>query len=524
MNRNPLAIRRLIALAILGWLPLPSTQAADVGSMPSSSKPNIIIILADDLGYGSLGCYGATKVKTPNLDKLATEGRRFTDAHSTSSVCTPSRYSLLTGQYAWRINNWEPVFCHAPLLIDPAKTTTIASLLKRQGYATACIGKWHLGFGKGTPDWNGELNPGPLEVGFDYYYGIPEASSHPPFVYVENHRVVGLDPADPLVFKSGSITYCEGGKAAQYTPTELGPKLTDKAISWLRQQHPDKPFFLYYATPLVHLPITPAPKYLGTSECGPYGDYIQEFDAEVGQLLATLDQLKLTDKTLVIFTSDNGAMMKARSQYEGSAGPQADGLAAWQAGLRADGNLLGFKFDAWEGGHREPFIARWPGHIPAGSTSNQLIGLVDLLGTISAVVGESLAAHEGVDSFNMLPALIGNPDKPIRDHLLSAAPTPATLALRQGQWLYINAQGSGGGKESLEVIALTHEVNSDITPDGKIKPDAPKTQLYDLAADEAETTNVVLQHPEVAQELKIRLEQIIKSKRTAPLSGTSQLP
>ncbi|MCX6327660.1 MAG: arylsulfatase [Bacteroidia bacterium] len=475
-------------------------------NLKQGQKPNIVFIYADDLGYGSLGCYGATKVKTPNIDRMASQGRLFTDAHSSSAICTPSRYSLLTGEYAWRVDNWKPIFCHDPLLIDTTKTT-VASLLKQQGYSTACIGKWHLGFGVNTPDWNGELKPGPLELGFDYYYGIPVVSSHPPFVFVENHRVVGLDPADPLVLNQNSNADVKGGKSAcaLYKPEELGPVLTRKALEWVRKHH-DKPFFLYYATPLIHLPITPNPRFKGTSGCGLYGDYIQEFDWIVGQVLSMLDELKLSDNTLVIVTSDNGGVIK----------DEGETLNAWNAGLRLNGNLLGFKFGAWEGGHRVPFIAHWPGHIPKGSISGQLIGQVDMLATLAALIGQPLPGKDGVDSYNVLPALIGNSNKPIRDHLLSAPGNPQNLAIREGRWLYIDAQGSGGAQNGLKEIAITHKVNSDITPDGKIKPGAPPNQLYDLENDVAETTNVVLHYPEVAQKLKAQLDKKRSSDRTAP--------
>ncbi|HUX15394.1 MAG TPA: sulfatase-like hydrolase/transferase, partial [Phycisphaerae bacterium] len=337
------------ALVLPRWL-----RAAE----PPRQRPNILYILADDIGYGDVGCYGATKVKTPNIDRLAKEGVRFSDAHTVSAVCTPSRYALLTGEYPWRINQWDPIFFRNRLIVDPAKMT-ISRLLKQHGYATACIGKWHLGFGNKIPDWNGDLKPGPLELGFDFYFGIPVVSSHPPFVYVENHRVLGLDPADPIVFggqaptrpyPEKSLNGISGGKAAHdlYKDEELGTTLTEKAVQWLRQHRAD-PFFLYFATPHIHHPFTPHPRFRGTSACGLYGDYIHELDWMVGQVLDVLDELKLTENTLVIFTSDNGGMLNL------------GGKTAWQAGHRLNGDLLGFKFGAWEGGHRIPFIARWPG-------------------------------------------------------------------------------------------------------------------------------------------------------------------
>jgi arylsulfatase A len=232
-----------------------------------AAKPNVVVIFADDLGYGDTGCYGATKLKTPNIDRLAKEGRRFTDAHTASAVCTPSRYTLITGEYPFRKNHFAPVFLKVGLLIDQ-DTTTIADVMKRAGYATACVGKWHLGFGEDTPDWNGDLKPGPLELGFDYYFGVPVVNSHPPFVYVENHRVVGLVPDDPFVYgetaktewfpEKRAIDQIGGAEAAHalYKDREVGTRLTEKSVSWIRANK-DHPFFLYLATTNIHHPFTP---------------------------------------------------------------------------------------------------------------------------------------------------------------------------------------------------------------------------------------------------------------------------
>jgi arylsulfatase A-like enzyme len=509
----------LTLLTALLLAPLAALHAAD----ERNTKPNILVILADDVGYGDLGCCGAVKVKTPHIDRLATDGRRFTDAHSASAVCTPSRYALLTGEYPFRKNLWGPVMNASRLVVDTTRTT-VASLLRRQGYATACFGKWHLGFGSAPkPDWNADLKPGPLEVGFDYFFGIPVVSSHPPFVWVENHRVVGLDPRDPLVYGGTPPTQAfpekmmrpaiSGGKAAHalYRDEALGATLVEKATAWIRQQH-DKPFFLYFATPHIHHPFTPAPRFKGTSECGRYGDYIHEFDWMVGELLRTLDELKLRDNTLVILTSDNGGMLNQGGQD------------AWQAGHRLNGNLLGFKFDSWEGGQRVPFIARWPGKIEAGSTSDQLICHVDLLATVALLTAGKLTAADGPDSFNILPALLGRPDQPIRDHVVLAPNKKQNLALREGRWVYIGAQGGGGftgtkpGDHTLggpAALKFTGEKNNDIE-DGRIKPDAPLEQLYDLGSDPSQSHNVVREHPEVAARLKARLRDLQTKPRTAP--------
>lgn len=490
----------------------------------SGRKPNIVLILADDLGYGDVGCYGATQVKTPNIDRLAAEGRRFVDAHAASAACSPSRYALLTGEYPWRKNNWWPLFSQNKLIVDPARATVV-SLLKQQGYATSCFGKWHLGFGNQMkPDWNADLKPGPLEVGFDHFFGIPVVTSDAPFVWVEDHRVVGLDPADPLVY--GGIPQTDkfpekrldfypvsGGKKAHalYHEEEVGTTLTTKATAWMRQ-HQDQPFFLYFATPHIHLPFTPAPRFKGTSQCGRYGDYIHEFDWIVGEVMRTLKELKLDDHTIVILTSDNGAMLNQGGQD------------AWKAGHRPNGELLGFKFDSWEGGHRVPFIARWPGKIQARSVSHQLICNVDFIATFAALSGGALGPLDGPDSINILPALTGTPDHPLRDHLVLAPVIEKNLAIRQGRWVYIGAQGGGGfwgtkpGATDLggpAALKFTGQSNSDVAG-GRIKPDAPEAQLYDLAADPGQHTNVIRQHPEVAAKLQALLTEIRSRKGGTP--------
>ncbi len=488
-------------------------------------KPNIVLINADDLGYGDLSSYGATKVKTPNIDRLAKQGRKFTNAHSVSAVCTPSRYGLLTGQYPFRKENlWAPVFLKSPLIIDPQQLT-IGKLMKEAGYSTACIGKWHLGFGTKTPtDWNAPLKPGPLELGFDYYFGVPVVNSHPPFVYVEDHHVVGLTKEDPMVYgkRAATGTYPEkmginqigGAKAAHalYKDEEVGTTLTDKAITWLRKQK-GKPFFLYLATTNIHHPFTPAPQFKGTSKCGRYGDFIDELDWIVGKVLATLDEMGAADNTLVIFTSDNGGMLNQGGQD------------AWKAGHHQNGDLLGFKFDAWEGGHRVPFIVRWPGKVPAGTVSDELICNVDMLATLSAVTGRVLKKDEGPDSFNVLPAFTGSPETPIRDHLVLCPRSKRHIALRKGKWMYISGKGNGGftghriGDHLLGGPAahlLTHQVNSDIA-NGKLKQNAPPAQLYDLQKDRSQKINLYRKQPETVKQMKAFLDSCMKSIRTAPV-------
>jgi len=489
------------------------TACGDTPRQATNEQPNVVIINVDDLGYGDVSCYGATKVQTPNIDRLAAQGRIFTDAHSASAVSSPSRYALLTGEYPCRKDFWLPVFARDTLVVDTLQTT-IAGVMKQAGYTTGIIGKWHLGFQKEFPvDWNKELKPGPLELGFDYYFGVPILNSHPPFVYVENHHVVGYDPADPFVYgkRANTAEFREkfalnviGGadKAHQlFKDREIGTTLKDKAIQWVRDNK-QKPFFLYWATTNIHHPFTPAPQFEGTSQAGVYGDFIHELDWMIGEFLAMLDAEGLADKTLVILTSDNGAMMNLGGQE------------AWMAGHHMNGDLLGFKFGAWEGGHRIPFIARWPGKIPAGSTSDELLCNTDLLATVASLNNIEIEPGQARDSYNMLPALTGTPAEPIRDMMIICPSNKKHLSIRKGDWMYIPAQNSGGfdGQEiglhhfgGAATQKLTHRVNSDIE-NGKIKEDAPPTQLYNLKDDPYETTNVIRQYPEIAEELQQLLE------------------
>lgn len=485
-------------------------------------KPNVIIINADDVGYGDLVCYGGEKIETPYIDKLAIQGCMFTDAHSASAVCSPSRYALLTGQYPFRRKLYKPIFCRETLVVDTGQLT-IADVMKKAGYLTACIGKWHLGFGVGDADWNKILMPGPLELGFDYYFGIPVVSSHPPFVYVENHNVVGYDPDDPFIWGEPAETQPFPGKFrtdqiggastahAIYKDQMAGTTLKEKAINWIKDHH-ERPFFLYFATTNIHHPFTPNPRFDGTSDCGRYGDFIHELDWIVGQVMRTLDDLKLADNTLFIFTSDNGGMINHGGQN------------AWIMGHRMNGKLLGFKFDAWEGGHRIPFIARWPGKIKPGTISDQLICNVDIMGMLAALTGYELKNGEGPDSYNILPALMGDHEEEIRDHVVLAASKPSHLSLRLDKWIYIPEQGGGGfqgtrfgdhllgGPAALYFAGLK---NSDIE-NGEIKTDAPREQLYDLKADISQSINIILKYPEVAKRMRKLFEEMKDSEQTRP--------
>lgn len=491
----------------------------------SETPPNVILIYADDLGYGDLSCQGATKVQTPNIDKLAAQGRRFTDAHTASAVCTPSRYALLTGEYPIKIDSWGPLPTLEKLLIDTT-TLTLGKVFQNKGYRTACLGKWHLGFGIEENDWQVPLGPGPNEVGFDYYWGVPFVNSGSPFVYVENNTVVKHDPNDPLVYlgrnyegelkPSPTDTFPEEAsvkspnlfagawKAHEYYEDEkTGLYLTEKTRDWITQNK-ENPFFLYFATTHIHHPFTPAPRFKGTSEAGLYGDYIHELDWMVGEIVKSLEENGLTENTMIVFTSDNGGMLNL------------GGRIAVEKGHKINGDLLGFKFGVWEGGHRVPFIVKWPGKVPENTVSDQLISTVDMLATfVSLTDQENSLSLADKNSMNVLPVFMGE-EVVVRDELLLAPRKEKNLGLRHGKWMYIPARGSGGFRGSQPKhhawggpagVAFVGGKNSDME-NGKLKEDAPMAQLYDLKTDPNQTQNLFDQYPDVAAKMDTRLTEL----------------
>ena len=492
----------------------------------ADKHPNIVLINADDLGYGDLSCYGAKMINTPNIDRLAREGRKYTDAHSPSAVCSPSRYGLLTGDYPFRANLWGPMGGKNSLVL-PLNKENLPKVLKKAGYATAVIGKWHLGLTHGVPDYNKLLKPGTAEVGFDYSFIIPTVNSGPPFVYAENGLVVGLDPNDPIILgkrkdaqhwakdlpeKGGEKTYSGGRKAHEiYKDFEIGTKLTEQSIKWIAKQK-EKPFFLYLATTNIHHPFTPAKQFQGTSECGAYGDFIHELDWVVGEVVKAAEESSRESnrETLIIFTSDNGGMLNHTAQQ------------AWKKGHRANGNLFGYKFGVWEGGHRIPLIIKWTGKVPAGTISDQLVSQIDFTATFADLTNQPTLKHS--DGVSLLPDWLGKATSPLRKELAVLANSSKHLSIRTKRWLYIPAQASGGfsGKwgshtcGGVKAISYTKRMNSDIA-NGKIKPDAPKAQLYDLQNDLEQKNNVILEYPEVAKELQNRVNfykaQIPKTKK-----------
>ncbi len=488
---------------LLGLASLACRHSAAEGRAGSPPQPHIVLILADDIGYGDLGSYGATRVRTPHLDRLATEGLRFTDAHSPSSMCSPTRYALLTGNYAWRGPLKRGVLSGvAPLCIPPGRPT-LASVLRQAGYRTACVGKWHLGLGEGETDYNREIRPGPLDLGFDYFYGVPATGDRVPCVYVENRKVVGRDAKDPiqvsyrepvgaeptgkdrpdlLTMKPSAghnqtivegisrIGFMAGGQAARWKDADMADTLAQRAVRFIARNR-RRPFFLHFASHDIHVPRVPHARFRNTSGCGIRGDVIQQLDASVGTLLGALDRWKLTDNTLVLFSSDNGGVLDDGYQ---------DGAVADLNGHLCNGSLRGFKGGLYEGGHRVPLLARWPGRIRPGVTDH-LACLVDLPATLAAAAGREFPADAGLDSLNLLPTLLGQATRSPRDTLVMHAGN-GSLGVRRGHWKLI-PPGQG--------------------PTARREP-----QLFHLGEDLAEKDDRAGRDPARVQELTVLLAQI----------------
>ncbi len=473
------------------------------------ARPNILLILADDLGYGDVGCYGATAIRTPNIDRLADEGIRFLDAHAPAATCTPSRYAMLTGEYAWRRRGTGVLPGDAGLIIEPGRTT-LASLLRKAGYTTGVVGKWHLGLGLGDLDWNGRIAPGPLEIGFDYCFLIPATGDRVPCVYVEDHHVVGLDPADPIrvsydepvgdeptgrdhpeqlkmlpshghdqtiVNGISRIGYMSGGKAARWVDEDMADVITARAVRFIERNR-SRPFFLYFAAHDIHVPRVPHPRFAGRSGLGPRGDVILQFDACVGGILQALDRLDLRENTLVILSSDNGPVLD-----DGYRDQAAERLGDH----RPSGPWRGGKYSAFEGGTRVPFIVRWPGRVKPG-TSRALIGLVDLPASLAGLTGQPLTKPDAPDSVNVLPALLGEAVAGHQDLVKQAG----TLALRRGPWKYIAPHD---GPRFIKATGI--ETGND-----------PAGQLYNLADDPGEQRNVAAGRPDRTGEMRKALDAL----------------
>ena len=475
-----------------------------------SKKPNIIVILADDIGYGDVGCYGATKIKTPNVDHFAKQGIRFTDGQSPSATCTPSRYALMTGQYAWRHKAGSAVLPGDAPLCVPLDRLTLPQMLRQAGYVTGVVGKWHLGLGAGKLDFNKEIKPGPKEVGFDYSFIIPATGDRVPCVYVENQRVFGLDPKDPITVsyaeKVGDeptgkdnpdllkvkpsvghnqtivngisrIGYMTGGKSARWSDEDMADVLTKKAKEFI-EGNKTKPFFLYFATHDVHVPRVPHPRFVGKSGCGIRGDAIEQFDWCVGEVLDLIDRLKLAEDTIILITSDNGPVVDDGYQ---------DGAVRDLNGHLPTGRWRGGKYTLFEAGHRVPWMVRWTGKIRPGESS-QTVSFIDWMATSAAVANVSLPDAAAPDSFNLLPTLLGKATKPHRDHLVYHA---GLVGLRQGPWVLIPPNP------------------------GKAKAKGPSVvQLYNLETDPSQETNLAATQPERVQAMTTFLRNIKDGSKT----------
>jgi arylsulfatase A-like enzyme len=513
-------------LATTAFLLMPLAALHAVGA-PSAAKPNIVIILTDDLGVGDLSIAGATGIKTPNLDRLAANGVRFTQGYAPSATCTPSRYSLLTGEYAWRqkARTNSILDGDAPLCIEPGRYT-MPAMLREVGYQTGIVGKWHLGLGDGKTkvDFNGEVKPGPLEIGFDYSHIIPATVDRVPSVWVENYKVVGLDPADPIevsylnnisdeptglqrpdLLKQGAdkqhsctiingisrIGYMKGGKSARFKDEELASTVVSKSVAFIEKQK-DKPFFLEIGLFEPHVPRVAEPPFVGTSGTGVRGDVIHQIDWQVGEIMKTLERLDLAKNTIILFSSDNGPIL-----FDGYYDRSVEDLN----GHNPTGGLRGWKYLTYEGACRVPFIVSWPAQIKP-RVSDQLISLVDCFATFAKIAGKKIAAGAAPDSLDMSAVLLGNTTENVRDHTVLHG--IGGLALRQGDWKYIPATEAAGGIGSGANASDKRFAAANIA----------EPLLFDFATDPNEKNNVIDQHPQKAAELKARLQSIVAGGAT----------
>lgn len=483
------------------------------------SRPNVVVMYADDLGFGDIGCYGGRGVPTPNIDRLAVEGVRFKQGYATAATCTPSRYSLLTGSYPWRNKKARILRGDAPLIIPPG-TQTLASLLKQAGYATGVVGKWHLGLGEGELNWNKDISATPLDVGFDSSFIMAATNDRVPCVYINGRRVEGLEPDDPIdvsydpdkpfeglptgrdnpnmlsmryshghdmsiVNGVSRIGYMRGGSAALWKDDEMAEVFLACATSFV-EEHKDKPFFLYYAMHQPHVPRIASTRFAGTTSLGPRGDVIAEMDWCVGELLASLEQLGIADETIVIFSSDNGPVLD--DGYE-------DGAEELCGDHRPAGPLRGGKYSMFDGGTRVPFVLRWRRRVASGESS-AIVSHVDFLASFARLTGVPLRADAGVDSKDVLAALLGEADSG-RDELVTEGRQARTV-LRQGDWVYIPPH------DGPAVMATT----------GIETGNMPQPQLYDLSLDIGQITNAAAKNPRVAESMAARMTEICESKRT----------
>ncbi|MFT4691943.1 MAG: sulfatase family protein [Verrucomicrobiia bacterium] len=492
-------------------------------SAAAAEKPNIIVIMADDLGYGDLSCYGATSLKTPNIDQLAAEGVRFTSGYCSASTCTPTRYSFLTGNYAFRKKNTGIAPPNSPAIIQPG-TETVASLLRSAGYRTAVIGKWHLGLGGADgPDWNNDLKPGPLEIGFDLCHLLPTTNDRVPQVYVRNHRVLNLDPKDPLWVGNKApegehwtgkshrhllkmdwshghnstihngisrIGFYTGGQSARFRDEDLADEWVDQSVKYM-EENKDRPFFLFFSSHDVHVPRIPHERFQGATTLGFRGDAIIQLDWCVGEIMKTVDRLKLSRKTMIVFCSDNGPVMD-----DGYADFALEKLGKHRAG----GPFTGGKYSVYEGGTRTPFITRWKGRIKPG-VSDELVCTIDLPASFASLSGAKLKDDACIDSFDVMGALLGKKGARGRDHLVQQDNGKGNnYGLRVGKWKLQRHDS----KRSRNVVVEEQLANRPVD----------RFRLFDVNADPREMTDLSASNPDVAQRLQAQLQKIIDDGRS----------
>jgi arylsulfatase A len=391
---------------------------ASVSAQKVPSSPNIVFIMADDLGYGSLNSYGAEKslIRTPHIDRIAEKGMLFTNANTPASICTPTRYGFLTGRYPWRSSLKYGVTNPLGALLPEPDRMTIADWLKERGYQTAVVGKWHLGYGKEPLDYTKSMSPGPLDLGFDYHFGVPQNHGDMLGVYVENDKIYGLrsDKVHPYSRTFYGSQYL-GYDAPQRTNKDVTDDLADKSIEWIRKQTKDTPFFLYFAPVAVHHPITPSDYMRAMSDAGPYGDFIQDLDRSVGRIIETLEYMNLMENTLIIFTSDNGGEIPGNK-------PEAPEITAVNYGLKINGDLRGDKHTIYQGGSNVPFVVSWPGVVKSGTESNALVNLLDMFATVCEITDGKLPVSKEIapDSYSFLDVLTGKKSTSKRTEMVTA--------------------------------------------------------------------------------------------------------
>lgn len=504
------------------------------GSLLSFARsPNIVLLYADDIGWGDLGCYGAKVIPTPNLDRLAAKGTRFTSGYCTSATCTPSRYSLLSGEYAWRRQGTGVLSGDARLILSPGRPT-IAAGLSKLGYSTAVVGKWHLGLGNGSLNWNQPINPCPNQIGFHYSFIMAATGDRVPCVYVENGKVVGLDPTDPievsykhpypgdpdlqkdderaklkmdwthghnmaLVNGVGRIGWMKGGKSAVWNDQTMGDVFAERACAFIERSK-NEPFFLYYASHENHVPRLPNPRFAGKTPLGPRGDAVVAFDAQVGLILEALEKNGLTDNTLVIFSSDNGPVLDDGYRDQSVELNKA-------ANHSPAGPFRGGKYSILEGGTRVGLLARWPGIVPEGKVSDALISQVDFAATFIKVAGGDPSDFMKLDGRNMLAALRGGKG---RDLVISST-QGGMLSVRDHRWKFIPGSGKPGSVKGQAVIAGNAE---DAVRDAK---EQVSDRLFDLIADPAERNNIAALNPEIVQRMRAWLDEEKAKGFNAPL-------